>query len=217
MNKEQFNEIKERLTKYREVRHLTYENQQAEFLGDVFEKVSKYFRAKDDLESVDALCYMAIFYINSFRFEYTTVTLYENLSKELFIVNLIYRLGDFIEKNKELDLEFIEINFGFVFLASIENIVSDLGFNFYKCMLQTIKEIESRTGHYDDELKKFVEKRGAYSVQDSADKFSKENIIDSDFYVLEDEDYFVVFNKEDDFALDRYVKWYKADYERCKL
>ncbi|EFU7095684.1 hypothetical protein HTZ32_001913, partial [Campylobacter coli] len=54
MTEIQFNEIKERLTQWRQERHLTYENQREEFLGNVFEKVSKYFRAKDNLERIDA-------------------------------------------------------------------------------------------------------------------------------------------------------------------
>lgn len=47
MTELQFNEIKEILAKYREIRHLTYENQREEFLGNVFEKVSEYFRANE--------------------------------------------------------------------------------------------------------------------------------------------------------------------------
>ncbi|MGI7727681.1 hypothetical protein ACNGL0_08045 [Campylobacter jejuni] len=64
MTEIQFNEIKERLTQWREERHLTYENQQAGFLGNVFEKISEYFRAKNDLERVDALCNIAVFCFN---------------------------------------------------------------------------------------------------------------------------------------------------------
>ncbi|EHT2883411.1 hypothetical protein KXJ91_001403 [Campylobacter coli] len=48
MTEIQFNEIKERLTDWRNERGLTYENQQEGFLGNVFEELSEYFRAKDD-------------------------------------------------------------------------------------------------------------------------------------------------------------------------
>ncbi|EOH7041581.1 hypothetical protein ACMC0D_001749, partial [Campylobacter jejuni] len=64
MTEIQFNEIKERLADWRSERSLTYENQQAEFLGNIFEKVSEYFRAKDDLERVKALCDIAVFCFN---------------------------------------------------------------------------------------------------------------------------------------------------------
>ncbi|EOE6439788.1 hypothetical protein ACKPI0_001731 [Campylobacter jejuni] len=49
MTQREFNLIKERLADWRSERGLTYENQREEFLGNVFEKVSEYFRAKDDL------------------------------------------------------------------------------------------------------------------------------------------------------------------------
>ncbi|QQV87827.1 hypothetical protein [Campylobacter phage CJLB-7] len=70
MNKKQFNEIKERLEKYRERKNLTYENQQEKFLGNVFEKVSEYFRAKDDLEKIDALCDIVIYCFKTFDIKY---------------------------------------------------------------------------------------------------------------------------------------------------
>lgn len=46
MTREQFNEIKERLAKYREIRHLTYENQQEAFLGNAFKKLASILRQK---------------------------------------------------------------------------------------------------------------------------------------------------------------------------
>ncbi|HHY1327287.1 hypothetical protein [Campylobacter jejuni] len=55
MTYREFNLIKERLSKWREERHSTYENQQEAFLGNVFEKVSEYFRAKNDLEKIELL------------------------------------------------------------------------------------------------------------------------------------------------------------------
>lgn len=73
MTEIQFNEIKERLDKWREERHLTYENQQAGFLGNVYEELSEYFRAKNDLERVDALCDIVIFCFNSFNLDYKTI------------------------------------------------------------------------------------------------------------------------------------------------
>lgn len=66
MTEIQFNEIKERLKQWRQERHLTYENQRKDFLGNVFEKASEYFRAKDDLERVEALCDIAVFCFNAF-------------------------------------------------------------------------------------------------------------------------------------------------------
>ncbi|EGF5817722.1 hypothetical protein ICF26_001595 [Campylobacter jejuni] len=58
-----------------------------------------------------------------------------------------------------------------------KHLCENLGFNFYQCMLQTIKEIESRKGYYDENLNKFI--------KDTSDEAK--------------------------------AKWYKADYESCRL
>ncbi|EAI4316394.1 hypothetical protein A0X14_01785 [Campylobacter coli] len=217
MTQEQFNEVKERLAKWRKERHLTYENQREEFLGNVFEKVSKYFRAKDDLERIDALCNIAVFYTNSFSFKHKIIPLDSDFLPEDLFSHLIYELSiSCIEKGNKLNLKFIEKNLGYGFLILIEMILKDLGFNFYKCMLETLKEIESRTGYYDEGLNKFTKDKGAYNTKEAYDKFLKENISD-DFYVLEDNEEFVIFDKENDFALDKFKKWYKADYESCRI
>ncbi|HED6843247.1 TPA: hypothetical protein R5131_001631, partial [Campylobacter coli] len=78
------------------------------------------------------------------------------------------------------------------------------------------KEIESRKGYYDKGLNKFTKDKGAYNTKEAYDKFLKENISD-DFYILEDNEEFVIFDKENDFALDKFKKWYKADYESCRI
>ncbi|HEB8062442.1 TPA: hypothetical protein RZJ77_001713, partial [Campylobacter coli] len=174
MTQEQFNEIKERLAKWRKERHLTYENQREEFLGNVFEKVSKYFRAKDDLERIDALCNIAVFYTNSFSFKHKIIPLDSDFLPEDLFSHLIYELSiSCIEKGNKLNLKFIEKNLGYGFLILIEMILKDLGFNFYKCMLETLKEIESRTGYYDEGLNKFTKDKGVYNTKEAYDKFLK--------------------------------------------
>lgn len=217
MTEKQFNEIKERLAKWRKDRHLTYENQREEFLGNVFEKVSKYFRAKDNLKRIDALCNIAVFYTNSFSFKHKIIPLDSDLLPEDLFSHLIYEMSIFcIEKGNKLNLKFIEKNLGYGFLILIEMILKDLGFDLHKCILEILKEIESRTGYYDKGLNKFIKDKGAYNTKEAYDKFLKENISD-DFYILEDNEEFVIFDKENDFALDKFKKWYKADYESCRI
>ncbi|AEA86476.1 hypothetical protein NCTC12673_gp133 [Campylobacter phage NCTC12673] len=159
MTKTQFNKIKERLTQWREERHLTYENQQAEFLGNVFKKVSEYFRAKDDLERVDALCDIAVFCFNAFDIEYD---FYGNSRMSLSICLNSYLIDkNSLALNNEVNYGMSKIDYYEIvsyILSNIEKQVSDLDFDFdfYKCMLEKIKEIESRTGYYDEKLKKFI-------------------------------------------------------------
>ncbi|EFS7927565.1 hypothetical protein HW053_001651 [Campylobacter jejuni] len=175
MTYREFNLIKERLTDWRNERGLTYENQQAGFLGNVFEEISEYFRAKDDLERVDALCDIAVFCFNAFDiidFDYYCEFCSNNENIE------IYNLTDEISEVCCKVIKKLQVK------TSIPRIISycqylckNLGFDFYKCMLQTIKEIESRTGYYDENLNKFI--------KDTSDEAK--------------------------------AKWYKADYESCRL
>lgn len=176
MTEIQFNEIKERLTDWRNERGLTYENQQAGFLGNVYEELSEYFRAKDDLERIDALCDMVIFCFNSFNLDYKTLEKENDYDvTQISIVeitdDLTYTTGKFMRK------DFKDFNNIYRLVFNCEHLCKNLGFDFYKCMLQTIKEIESRKGYYDEKLKKFI--------KDTSDEAK--------------------------------AKWYKADYESCRL
>ncbi|EPU2586034.1 hypothetical protein ACVU88_001876, partial [Campylobacter jejuni] len=155
MTEIQFNEIKERLTQWRQERHLTYENQQAGFLGNVFEKVSEYFRAKDDLERVEALCDIAVFFFNAFELKFGA---FSNIKRAGMIHLIDHFTSYFLEhNNKTVYNNSKDEDFEYLLIVEIEILVKNLGFDFYKCMLEKIKEIESRTGFYDERLKKFVD------------------------------------------------------------
>lgn len=158
----QFNEIKERLTQWREERHLTYENQREGFAGNVFEEVIEYFRAKDDLERVDALCDIVIFCFNSFDLEFKEMEkIYDCDKTKITIVDitdyLTYTTAKFMRK------DFKDFNNIYRLVFNCKHLCENLGFNFYQCILQTIKEIESRTGFYDERLKKFIKDTSDYA------------------------------------------------------
>ncbi|EAI5466752.1 hypothetical protein BXA06_04045 [Campylobacter lari] len=233
MTREQFNEIKERLAKYREIRHLTYENQQEAFLGNAFEKISEYFKAKDDLQRVKALCGIAILYLNSFNAEFINITINQNSSKKSYVMrDIVWDIQELMsEINNELDFEYIASedfkDYEFDLIFKIECVVKDLGFNFYKCMIETIKEIESKNiGNYCEYENKFYQMPGAYTLDEAyklafyresnepslngktKPKFHKENNIMWTFK------YKSVLGG--DMELN-FIKWYKADYESCKL
>lgn len=181
MTELQFNEIKERLYKWREERHLTYENQQVGFLGNVFEEISEYFRAKDNLERVDALCDIAVFCFNAFDFKYRAVS--SNMNYYTFSDVVVYNIYSLF--GARTDNLYVVDNENAIYLENhlnltmfeIEQLCNNLGFDFYKCMLETIKDIESRTGYYDENLNKFI--------KDTSDEAK--------------------------------AKWYKADYESCRI
>ncbi|WP_257939480.1 hypothetical protein [Campylobacter lari] len=221
MTREQFNEIKERLAKYREIRHLTYENQQAEFLGNAFEKVSEYFKAKDDLEKVKALCDIAVFCFNAFDLK---LGAFSNIKRASMIHLIDHFTSYFIEHNNKTVYNNKDEDFEYLLIVEIEILVKNLGFDFYKCMIETIKEIESRTGYYDDELKKFVNKLCAFNKDEAISNVSKDFGFLGNSIICrltqEDKNFWFITCKEIETNLQidyKVKKIYKADYEGCKL
>ncbi|EAJ3649647.1 hypothetical protein C7U06_08565 [Campylobacter jejuni] len=204
MTQREFNLIKERLADWRNERSLTYENQQAEFLGNVFEKVSEYFRAKDDFDIID--------------FDYYCEFCSYNENKE------IYNLTDEISEvcYKVIKKLYVKTSIPRI-ISYCQYLCKNLGFNFYKCMLEKIKEIESRTGFYDERLNRFVEKIGAYCEREAFDlainDFKLTNVPNKYFLDKEGSDFWCIRIEDNNGDYEKYYirKWYKADYESCRL
>ncbi|EOH9361794.1 hypothetical protein ACMEET_001679 [Campylobacter jejuni] len=220
MTQREFNLIKERLTDWRNERHLTYENQQAGFLGNVFEEISEYFIAKDDLERVDALCDIAVFCFNAFDVEHHLYYC-SDIDKEISkIENIINNMSWFIfraRNNINLNITIGEI------ICYCRFLCENFEFDFYKCMLEKIKEIESRTGFYDERLNRFVEKIGAYYEREAFDlainDFKLTNVPNKYFLDKEGSDFWCIRIEDNNGDYEDYYirKWYKADYESCRL
>lgn len=202
-NEIDFNEIKERLTKWREERKLTYENQREGFLGNSYEEVSEYFRANDDLERVDALCDIAIFSFNAFDTDYTKMKNIKYYEPELTSITTITDNLSWIT-SRFMDNDIKNFNICKLILAC-KYLSKNLGYNFYGCMLETIKEIESRSGHYDNKKKKFIKDKGAYTSRQAIGYFF------ISYLYKEDKDYwyFLTFT-----GRKKIKKWYKADYSK---
>ncbi|MCV3451192.1 hypothetical protein L8W58_06305 [Campylobacter lari] len=225
MTRKQFNEIKERLAKYREIRHLTYENQQAEFLGNAFEKVSEYFKAKDDLEKVKALCDIAVFCFNAFDLK---LGAFSNIKRASMIHLIDHFTSYFIEhNNKTVYNNNKDEDFEYLLIVEIEILVKNLGFDFYKCMIETIKEIESKNiGNYCEYENKFYQMPGAYTL-DEAYKLafyreSNEPSLNGKTKPKLHKENNIMWTFKYKSALGgdmelNFIKWYKADYEGCKL
>ncbi|EAM0190225.1 hypothetical protein D1Z24_04345 [Campylobacter coli] len=216
MTEIQFNQIKERLTQWRQERHLTYENQQVGFLGNVFEEVSEYFRAKNDLEKIDALCDIVIFCFNSFDLEFKEMgKIYDCDATKISIVDitddLTYTTAKFMRK------DFKDFNNIYRLVFNCKHLCENLGFNFYQCMLQTIKDIESRTGYYDDELNKFIKDEGYYDITHLKNEIKLPKTYEI-INMIEEKDLFLVKIKTPNTILtNKFKKWYKADYESCRI
>ncbi|QYH12741.1 hypothetical protein A0056_000020 [Campylobacter jejuni] len=222
MTQKEFNLIKERLTDWKNKRDLIYENQREGFFSNAFGEVRKYFRAKDDLEKVNALCYIVVFCFNDFYIDYQkALKIHDFDTSKITIVDVVDDLSSAVaqfHRNDIPDYTFIHRLFFDCF-----NLVNNLGFNFYKCMLEIIKEIESHAWYYDESLNKFVEKIGAYSAREAFDlainDFKLTNIPNKYFLDKEAKDYWCVRIEDNNGDYEDYYirKWHKADYETCRL
>lgn len=184
MKLEQELEIQELLKNWRDERHLTLEMQNEGLLGNLCEEMAEYYRAKNESEKIDALCDIYVFCMNSLDGDLEAIR--EELERQIYL--RVYQLNDLklffiteIEKKlKRLKKEKIIGDFNlflYVLMGNVECEAQALGYDFYTCMMETIKEISSRTGHYDENIHKFI--------KDKSDEAVK--------------------------------KWYKADYEKCKI
>lgn len=83
----------------------------------------------------------------------------------------------------------------------------------YECLDETLKEIESRTGRYSDEKKKFVKDKGFYTREQLLEYLQKTYEY-SGKWVIQEQDGWFICKKELDSDENEYKfkKWYKADY-----
>lgn len=103
------------------------------------------------------------------------------------------------------------------------NIVA-LGYEPYKCLLEKIKELETRTGSWNEKEGKWCKYLGAYTIEEARDKLLMRERIE--WFILKyEDDYFWYYGQDDgiDFfenkerAIRKVKKWYKADYSKCKV
>lgn len=132
------NEIFKKLQQWREDRNIR-ESTENDYKANMFEELSKYYRAKDDNERIDALCDMAIFTINHAELNNVDIDIDFDLEIEPI--------------NEDLDFETIEKQTLYSMFVDfhLEGAIFDVafflfrhGYDFEKCMLETIKEISSR-------------------------------------------------------------------------
>lgn len=204
MTEEQFEDIKSRLTKWREVRGLSVEGQKANFEVNYSKELTEFYEAKRDkneYEMIDALCDMVIVSINAGAVlgnNYSDM-LYNNITNPLKY-NPIYVRGLLFE-------------------------LRNRGYDPYLCLLETIKELETRTGAWNEELGKWCKDLGAYTLKEAEDKvwdkmqcgwfaFEKE---DDEFWYFGADDEVGLPENERGWGIVKVKKWYKADYSGCKL
>lgn len=98
------------------------------------------------------------------------------------------------------------------------------GYEPYKCLVETIKELNTRTGAWNEAEGKWCKDLGAYTIEEASEKAYKEFLkwsLYNRFYLISEDDDFWVFGffvkPENPSHTTKVKKWYKADYENCKI
>ena len=172
MTLEQELELQNLLKQWRDERHLTVESQRDGLMGNLCEEMAEYYRANDD-EKIDALCDIYVFCMNSLDgdlkasiddFDRTLIS--EIYITQRFKLRLVSEIELKLNELKAKDIVVDTFNlYLYVFMRCVENEALKLGYDFYKCMLETIKEISSRTGYYNEDMHKFVKDKSKEAVK----------------------------------------------------
>lgn len=201
MTQEQFKDIQEKLRVWREERGLSIEGQRKNFRVNYTKELVEFFEAERDgneYEMIDALCDMLIVAINA-GFSFYPSSQEDEEGYTTFF-RIMYVLSGCETNN----------------LGSLVFELSNMGYDPYKCLLETIKELNSRTGSWSEEEGKWVKDEGAYTIEEAQGKagFNYINKLSKGvkhWYVLGGN------SLADDLVQKSFVRWYKADYASCKL
>lgn len=229
MTLDQLQEIQNQLRQWRAERHLSVESQLDNVTGNVSEELTELQRAKTYEEAIDALCDVVVFTMNSIQKDIKDVV----LKCELDNINTIYT--PLIQLTKELTLktsskiiqlllcvvtvkdEYQDRELARIVLEAF-SVMKQLGYYPYIAMKETVKEISSRTGKWDDKLGKFKKDAGVYGDKTSLLEF-EEKIRETH---PDDNVAFLYRENEIDVELDygkevlTYKLWYKADYSKAE-
>lgn len=186
-----------------DIETILQESQGRHFELTYTKEMREFFEARldsNEYEMVDALCDMIVVAMNAGGSLGKEFGSYGSLLGSTF--NLTSVLNDRSEIYKLCD--------------SIRN----LGYDPYKCLTETIKELKTRTGAWNEQEGKWCKDLGAYTEQE-AYEIAKEKGIFYNFGLAYDkktkEPYWVSdTNDSADWKKLKIKKWYKADYSKCK-
>ena len=106
-------------------------------------------------EIIDALCDIAVFTINAGAdIPCEVKPLIIEPKREFSVADIFVAIADFIRADSNV-APFNYYNFAFI-LKYCASVCEQYGYNFEIAMLETIKEISSRTGSYDEKAKKWI-------------------------------------------------------------
>ncbi len=163
------------LEEWRAERKITAESQKAGYLVNVMEELGELATALRDYEKlskadlacydtvkkvaeheiIDALCDISVFTINAGAdLPRAVKPLIIETEREFSVVDIFAAIADFIRADVK-GSPFNYYDFALI-LKYCASVCENYGFNFQIAMDETIKEISSRTGYYDENAKKWV-------------------------------------------------------------
>ena len=168
------NEIYAQLKAWRHERGITAESQKAGYLVNIMEELGELATALREYERVskpsylypknkkyaehgiiDAICDISVFTINAGAdIPYSITPFIIEPKREFSIASIFVAIADFIRADNN-GAPFNYYDFALI-LKYCASVCEQYGFNFEVAMLETIKEISSRTGAYDENAKKWV-------------------------------------------------------------
>lgn len=156
--------IRKALKQWRKERYLTISNQLPGLINNLREELNELKEAKNDYEKVDAYCDMAVFALNVIEDNYDVIV--EVVKQPQWYLNniealeiTITMLSEDLKKYPDLINELL-VNFVGYLFSNIYN----LDFDWFKAMQETIKEINSRVGKYDESKKKWIKDKSPEAV-----------------------------------------------------
>lgn len=132
MTTQELRDIETRLSIWRADRHIDTKNQKEGLIANLLEELTEYARAASDDERIDSIMDQVVFLLNAEG----TITTYikqdvlEGCDKPSSIINLAREIISNMDTKWKLNILFSQCR--------------KLGYDPYKCMRETIKEISSR-------------------------------------------------------------------------
>ena len=167
-------QIYAKLKAWRHERGITAESQKQGYIVNVMEELGELATALREYERfskpsypypknkkyaehgiIDAICDISVFTINAGAdIPYAITPFIIETKREFSVVDIFVAIADFIRADNNGD-PFNYYDFALI-LKYCASVCEQYGFNFEVAMLETIKEISSRTGAYDENAKKWV-------------------------------------------------------------
>lgn len=128
------------------------------------EEITEYLRAKDEFEKIDALCDLTVFSINAINgidnnYDDIFSDTYCLQKRNYHIANLIDRIPYMFKCRQNGKYSFVDI------IEISRYMIENMGFNYDLCMNETLLEIESRKGAFNNESGKWEKFKDDESIK----------------------------------------------------